>query len=126
LFRFSLFIIFLFLSCCFLQWLSARGQSQAYCGLPGEHGWNHLILSFFVIWIGTDFWEFAYHRLGHSFNSFWTIHRHHHVFYNPSPFAVIADEYIDQFVRSAPLVLFPLVMPINMDLLFIEVCVQTL
>ena len=40
------------------------------------------------------------------------------VFYNPSPFAVIADEYIDQFVRSTPLLVIPLVMPTNMDLLY--------
>jgi hypothetical protein len=31
-------------------------------------------------------------------------HKFHHYFYNPSPFAVIADEYIDQFIRSTPMV----------------------
>ena len=40
------------------------------------------------------------------------------MFYNPSPFAVIADEYLDQFVRTLPMVILPYVMPINMDLLF--------
>ncbi|CAM9441127.1 unnamed protein product, partial [Chrysoparadoxa australica] len=51
---------------------------------------------------------------------FWAQHRHHHVFFNPSPFAVIADEYVDQFCRSAPLLLFPLLMPVNIDLLFFQ------
>ena len=39
-------------------------------------------------------------------------------FYNPSPFAVIADEYLDQFVRASPLLWLPCLMPINMDMLF--------
>ena len=46
----------------------------------------------------------------HYFSALWTVHKHHHVFYNPSPFAVIADEYFDQFVRSTPLLLLPLAM----------------
>ena len=33
-------------------------------------------------------------------------------------FAVIADEYIDQFVRASPLVLIPLLIPVNIDMLF--------
>jgi len=31
---------------------------------------------------------------------------------------VIADEYLDQFVRSSPLVLLPMLMPINIDMMF--------
>jgi lathosterol oxidase len=41
------------------------------------------------------------------------------MFYNPTPFAVIADEYLDQFVRTLPLVILPLALPINMDLMFL-------
>lgn len=48
----------------------------------------------------------------------WNVHKHHHVFYNPTPFAVIADELIDQFVRSMPMVILPALLPINIDLLF--------
>jgi lathosterol oxidase len=98
-------------------WLSHRGLSQSYCGWGGYSGWYHL-LQFFVIWIVSDFFEFFYHRQGHSTDMGWNHHRAHHRFFNPSPFAVIADEYVDQFIRSMPLLLFPLVMPMNMDLLF--------
>jgi len=42
----------------------------------------------------------------------------HQVFFNPSPFAVIADEYVDQFFRALPLLLFPMLYPINMDVMF--------
>jgi lathosterol oxidase len=48
----------------------------------------------------------------------WEIHRHHHKFYNPSPFAVIADEWADQLVRASPLLTLPLLLPVNMDMLF--------
>ena len=49
-----------------------------------------------MIWAGSDFYEFFYHRLGHVNFTFWQQHKHHHVFYNPSPFSVIADEWVDQ------------------------------
>jgi lathosterol oxidase len=73
-----------------------------------------------LVWIGTDFWEFLYHYGGHTNNTLWSAHKPHHQFFNPSPFAVIADEYLDQFMRALPLLLFPLVMPINMDMIFFE------
>jgi hypothetical protein len=65
------------------------------------------------------FYEFAYHRLGHTRAFWWKQHKPHHAFSNPSPFAVIADDLLDQLIRSAPLLLIPLIMPINMDLLFL-------
>ncbi len=68
---------------------------------------------------GSDFFEFAYHRLGHVSLPFWTQHKHHHVFYNPSPFSVIADEWVDQFFRSSPLLFIPVLMPVNIDGLFL-------
>ena len=48
----------------------------------------------------------------------WEFHKAHHVFFNPSPFAVIADEYVDMFMRSSPMLFIPLLVPMNMDLLF--------
>lgn len=76
-------------------WLTRQGYSQAYCGVE-PHGWGHIVLSFFVIWFGTDLWEFTYHYIGHTTAFGWEQHKPHHVFYNPSPFAVIADEALDQ------------------------------
>jgi len=73
-----------------------------------------------LVWIGVDLYEFTYHRLGHTIDFFWKIHKPHHRFFNPSPFAVIADEAPDQFARALPLLLIPLAIPMNMDLLFFE------
>ena len=94
------------------------GWSKAYGGLGG-HSVGYLVMTFFVVWIGSDFYEFAYHRLGHTVAFCWKQHKAHHVFFNPSPFAVIADDHLDQLIRSAPLLLIPLLMPVNMDLLFL-------
>lgn len=93
------------------------GVSQAYCGV-GDHGWGYLAISFLIVWIGSDFIEFYYHRLGHTTRWLWKEHKAHHVFYNPSPFAVIADDAFDQLGRAAPILAFPLIMPVNMDMLF--------
>lgn len=100
-------------------WLTQHGYSRAYCGFEA-YGVGYTIFSFFVTWIISDFWEFWYHRLGHTKQTFWNIHRWHHQFFNPSPFAVIADEYLDQLARSAPLVVLPLLMPVNMDMLYLQ------
>lgn len=94
------------------------GWSHAYGGL-GEYGWGYLVFSFFVAWIGSDLFEWAYHRLGHVTDFWWKQHKPHHAFANPSPFAVIADDLVDQFIRALPLLFIPLLMPINMDLLFL-------
>ncbi len=98
-------------------WLTRNGSSYAYCG-DGGYGTGYLIFSFFVIWIGTDLYEFSYHYIGHITAFGWENHKLHHVFFNPSPFAVLADDAFDEFMQSAPMLLFPLIMPMNMDLLF--------
>lgn len=99
-------------------WLVHTGWSKAYCGL-GDYGWGYLVFSFFAVWIGSDFLEFLYHRFGHLQRRMWREHKGHHVYHNPTPFSVIADDWTDQFCRALPLLLFPLVMPINIDLLFL-------
>eukprot|EP00928_Gymnodinium_smaydae_P054013 TRINITY_DN37865_c0_g1_i1.p1 TRINITY_DN37865_c0_g1~~TRINITY_DN37865_c0_g1_i1.p1 ORF type:complete len:338 (+),score=67.81 TRINITY_DN37865_c0_g1_i1:72-1016(+) len=103
-------------------YLAQHNMSQAYCGV-GERGWGYLIISFFVSWIVADFLEFAYHYMGHSFTAMWDVHKHHHRFYNASPFSVIADEPLDQLIRAMPMAVFPLIAPINMDMLFLQFAV---
>lgn len=94
------------------------GWSKAYGGLGG-YGVGWLVFTFFVVWIGSDLYEFAYHRLGHSYKFWWGQHKHHHVFFNPSPFSVIADDVVDQFIRSAPLLFIPMLIPVNMDMMYL-------
>lgn len=98
-------------------YLSMHGQSQAFCSWGGYSLTWH-ICSFLMMWIVSDFYEWGYHYLGHVIPSLWRWHKHHHRFYNPSPFAVIADEAPDQIVRSLLLLLFPVLLPTNLDVLF--------
>lgn len=98
--------------------LVSFGWSHAYAGLGG-YSWGYNVFTFFFVWIVSDLYEFAYHRLGHSRPFWWSQHKAHHAFANPTPFSVIADDHLDQLIRSAPLLFIPMIMPINMDLLFL-------
>jgi lathosterol oxidase len=93
---------------------------KGYCGID-QYGWNYLFISFFLSWFLVDFFEFFYHRMGHKFDILWNVHKSHHQFFNPTPFSVIAEDYIDQIVGASPLILLPLLVPINIDLLFFQV-----
>jgi lathosterol oxidase len=98
--------------------ISSSGYSHGYCGSTTNVKAMPLYAQAILVFFFTDLYEYVYHAIGHSFSFFWEVHRHHHRFYNPSPFAVIADEYLDQFVRTWPMVILPLLTPINMDLMF--------
>lgn len=109
-------------------YLAKNGIGYAYCGIQNDafavtkdsfSGSMYLVFTFLIAWIGSDFYEFYYHRWGHTNKAFWNVHKHHHAFYNPTPFSVIADEPIDQFMRALPMLFFPLLMPMNMDMLFV-------
>eukprot|EP01062_Namystynia_karyoxenos_P056741 TRINITY_DN47660_c0_g1_i1.p2 TRINITY_DN47660_c0_g1~~TRINITY_DN47660_c0_g1_i1.p2 ORF type:complete len:325 (+),score=107.74 TRINITY_DN47660_c0_g1_i1:88-975(+) len=105
------------LSVYFAHTRPGSGLSYAYCGVE-PHGWTYLLLSFVATVVISDFYEFFYHWLGHKVPFLWEQHKHHHTFPNPTPFAVIADEPVDQFVRTLPVLVLPMVAPINMDMLF--------
>mmetsp|Transcript_17241 Transcript_17241/g.25772 ORF Transcript_17241/g.25772 Transcript_17241/m.25772 type:complete len:300 (-) Transcript_17241:144-1043(-) len=88
-----------------------------YCGIQ-PYGYIWLFISCIITWILSDMYEFLYHYLGHTVTVMWRLHKGHHSFYNPTPFAVIADNPIDQFFRAAPLCIFPLLFPVNLDMIF--------
>lgn len=116
---------------------TSLGYSKGYCGLSGDglsgggdgNPWNPfenrgvkplgIFIQTIIIFCFTDFYEYVYHYMGHKYSFLWSVHKHHHKFYNPSPFAVIADEYFDQFVRTLPMIFLPILLKINMDLLFL-------
>ena len=101
-------------------YLMSKEKLKGYCGL-NDYGWIYLITSFFISWLFVDFFEFVYHRLGHCYRSLWKYHKSHHQFYNPTPFSVIAEDYLDQIIGASPLFIVPVVVPINIDLLFFQV-----
>eukprot|EP00038_Savillea_parva_P006551 m.164442 g.164442 ORF g.164442 m.164442 type:complete len:294 (-) comp12424_c0_seq1:229-1110(-) len=98
-------------------YLVGNGMTQGYCG-GGGHSVAYNLFTFLFVFLVTDFVEWGYHQLGHRYTSMWEVHKHHHKFYNPTPFAVIADEWIDQLVRAMPLLVFPMILPMNVDMIF--------
>lgn len=97
--------------------------SKGYC--PQDANFEELsgqalpvLAQFAAIVLVTDFVEFFYHWCGHYFNAGWNLHRHHHRYYNPTPFAVIADEAWDNLVRASPLFWLPLIFNLHMEVLW--------
>ena len=101
-------------------YLMSQHKLRGYCGID-QYGYKYLFISFFISWLLVDFFEFLYHRMGHTIEICWNVHKSHHQFYNPTPFAVIAEDYIDQIIGASPLILLPAIVPINIDLLFFQV-----
>eukprot|EP00922_Rhytidocystis_sp_ex-Travisia-forbesii_P020348 GHVS01029948.1.p1 GENE.GHVS01029948.1~~GHVS01029948.1.p1 ORF type:complete len:305 (+),score=20.67 GHVS01029948.1:419-1333(+) len=98
-------------------WLAHRGFSKGYGGRP--ESWLQELGAQLCYLLMLDFFEFLYHYGTHRLSSLWQFHKYHHTFPNPSPFAVIADEVVDQLVRSSPMVFIPLFLPLNVDIMFI-------
>ena len=101
-------------------WMADRGYSKAYCIEDGNFSISSLILQFMCVWIISDGFEFLYHYCGHYFSLLWKAHKPHHKFFNPSPFAVIADDFLDQLVRSSPLLWMPLIAPMNIEMMLLQ------
>jgi lathosterol oxidase len=45
-------------------YLGDKGMTQGYCGLDG-HSYNYTAFTFAVVFLGSDFFEWGYHQLGH-------------------------------------------------------------
>jgi lathosterol oxidase len=103
-------------------YLMSKQKLKGYCGID-QYGWKYLFISFFLSWLLVDFFQFFYHRMGHTLNLFWNVHKCHHQFFNPTPFSVIAEDYIDQIIGASPLIILPFLVPINIDLLFFQVTI---
>mmetsp|Transcript_9198 Transcript_9198/g.22556 ORF Transcript_9198/g.22556 Transcript_9198/m.22556 type:complete len:389 (-) Transcript_9198:1129-2295(-) len=81
--------------------------------------YSRLLFEFCVVVLATDFFEFVYHWSGHYFDHGWDVHRHHHVYSNPTPWAVIADEPWDNMMRASPMLVLPFFLKLNIDTIFL-------
>ena len=99
-------------------YLLKQGVGRGYLDM-GQYGTWYEVLCFIVVLVASDLYEFYYHRLGHIYPVFWQHHRQHHKFHNPTPFGVIADSCVDQLVRSAPILVVPLLCPVSLELMFL-------
>lgn len=99
-------------------WFVRRGWTKSYTGVPDS--WLHELGAQFIFLIILDFLEFLYHYYAHRLSTIWQFHKFHHTFPNPSPFAVIADEFVDQLVRASPMLVIPFFLRLNVDLMFAQ------
>jgi lathosterol oxidase len=78
--------------------LIANGTMKHHCDTPQT--WGYRIFSGIFVFVGTDLYEWGWHYLGHAVERLWSVHRHHHKYYNPTPFGTVADWPMDNIMRS--------------------------
>jgi len=100
----------------------ANGTLKHHCDTPQT--WGYRIFSAMFVVVVTDFYEWGWHYLGHYVESLWSVHRHHHKYYNPTPFGTVADWPMDNFMRSLYVVIVNAVaycvvgMPLDLDMVY--------
>ena len=108
--------------------LEVRGYSKLYYEVEGVYGWLFVLLSFFTFLIFTDSLIYWIHRGLHNPLVYAWLHKPHHKWKIPSPFASHAFHPIDGFLQSVPYHIYPFLFPFNKILyivLFIFVNVWT-
>jgi lathosterol oxidase len=90
-----------------------RGYSKLYDTLgdaPG-HWYNYAQFPFFLIF--TDFLIYFIHRGLHHPSIYKMLHKAHHKWIMPTPYASVAFHPVDGFMQSLPYHLFPFVFPLQ-------------
>ncbi|KAG6002883.1 hypothetical protein E4U21_002705 [Claviceps maximensis] len=113
-----------------LPWFLAevRGKSLLYADV-GDYGYAWLLIST-VLYVGfNDFTIYWIHRLEHHPRVYKHIHKPHHKWIVPTPWAALAFHPLDGYVQSLPYHLFPFICPIQRYLylvLFLAVQIWTI
>jgi lathosterol oxidase len=92
--------------------LIVRGFSRVYCTVT-DHGWGYLLLSIFALLVFTETLVYWIHRALHLRSLYRLIHRHHHAFRAPTPWASLAFHPLDAFAQALPYHLFAFLFPIH-------------
>ncbi|KAG8864838.1 c-5 sterol desaturase [Tulasnella sp. 330] len=95
-----------------LPWFIAevRGWSKLYDGV-GEYGWTYLILSVPFYLLFTDYCIYWIHRWLHHPVLYKRLHKPHHKWLVPTPFASHAFHPVDGYLQSVPYHLFIFIFP---------------
>ncbi|KAG8981260.1 c-5 sterol desaturase [Tulasnella sp. 425] len=97
-----------------LPWFMAevRGYSQMYDDV-GKYGWTYLILSVPLYLLFTDYFIYWIHRLLHHPLIYKYVHKPHHKWLIPTPFASHAFHYLDGYLQSVPYHAFIFIFPLQ-------------
>jgi len=104
-----------------------RGYSRLYTNIE-EYGWAYLIVSAGLFLFFTDMMIYFIHRGLHHPSIYRYLHKTHHKWIVPTPFAGYAFHPIDGFLQSSPYHMFVFLFPLHKYLyigLFISVNIWT-
>ncbi|SPO32642.1 probable sterol delta 5,6-desaturase [Ustilago trichophora] len=92
--------------------LEVRGHSKLYNNIS-DFGWAYAVLSVPLFLVFTDFLIYWVHRLEHHPRVYKHIHKPHHKWLVPTPFASHAFHPLDGYFQSLPYHIFPFVFPLH-------------
>ncbi|KAG5913021.1 hypothetical protein E4U42_001569 [Claviceps africana] len=119
-----------FINILTLPWFLAevRGKSLLYAD-PSEYGYAWLLVSALLYMGFNDVTIYWIHRLEHHPSVYKHIHKPHHKWIVPTPWAALAFHPLDGYVQSLPYHIFPFICPIQRYLylaLFVAVQIWTI
>lgn len=88
------------------------GKTKVYRGIE-PYGWGYFFFSIALFLAFTDCGIYWIHRTLHIGAFYKYLHKVHHNFLSPSPFAAVAFHPIDGWLQSVPYHLFVLLFPLN-------------
>ena len=97
-------------------WLNEMGYSQIYFDIA-DYGWGYFFASFFLTIFIHDTYFYFIHRLMHVGPIYERVHKVHHTFTNPTPFAAFAFHPLEAALEFGIVVVLVLVMPIHIIVL---------
>ena len=106
-----------------------RGYSKLYMGIEGLSGWAFIGLTVIAFLMFTDCLIYWIHRMLHYPLIYRNIHKGHHKWKVPTPFASHAFHPIDGWVQSLPYHIYPFFFPLHKVLyllLFVFVNIWTI
>ncbi|TYZ63210.1 hypothetical protein PybrP1_007459 [[Pythium] brassicae (nom. inval.)] len=97
-----------------LPWFLAevRGYSMLYSHVS-DFGWGYLVFSAVWFLVFTDMLIYWFHRWLHHPRVYAAVHKPHHKWIVPTPFASHAFHPLDGFIRGLPYHLFAMLFPIH-------------
>ena len=93
--------------------LEVRGYSRLYMGIDGAKGWLVLGLSVVAFLMFTDCFIYWIHRALHGRFLYKHVHKGHHKWKVPTPFASHAFHPVDGWLQSLPYHFYPFLFPLH-------------
>ena len=93
--------------------LEVRGYSRLYQNVEDKGGWGFVLFSIVAFLMFTDCLIYWIHRGLHHRSLYKYIHKPHHKWIVPTPFASHAFHPVDGFLQSVPYHIYPFIFPLH-------------